>query len=259
MLLAVDIGNSQVKLGLISAEGRDFARVWRVATVRERTPDEWHSLLASLCSSSGVDLAAVSGVAIASVVPSVTRWLAGASRERLGVEPLVLVSDPFPWLRVATDQPAETGIDRVVNALAAYTNLGGPVVVVDAGTATKIDAVTEDGRFLGGSIAPGIGLTLDALAGRAARLYAVELVPPPTAIGPNTIAALQSGVVLGYLELCAGMIRRVKAELGGQVRVVVTGGGGGLIADHLPGIDEFNPRLTLEGVALAYRRSIGGG
>jgi type III pantothenate kinase len=257
MLLAVDVGNSQVKLGLTWADGSDFARVWRVATVRDRTPDEWYGLLITLFASDDVDLAALSGVAIASVVPGVTRWLAGASRERLGVEPVVLVSDLFSGLRVATDQPAETGIDRVVDALAAYTTHGGPVIVVDAGTATKIDAVSEDGRFLGGAIAPGIGLTLDALAGRAARLYAVDLVPPPAAIGPNTVAALQSGIVLGYLELCAGMVRRVKRELGGRAKVVVTGGGGRLIADHLSEIDAYNPRLTLEGIVLAYRRLVG--
>jgi type III pantothenate kinase len=259
MLLVVDVGNSRVKLGLATEDESDFVRVWRVATARDRTPDEWLGLLNTLFSSSSVELAAVSGVAIASVVPAVTRWLATACRERLGIEPLVLVSDPFVGLSVATDQPAETGIDRVVNAFAAYTRRGGPTVVVDAGTATKIDAVTADGRFLGGAIAPGIGLTLDALAGRAVRLYAVELLPPATAIGRNTVAALQSGVVLGYLELCAGMIRRVKAELGGEPHVFVTGGDGHIIAENLPEIDEYDPRLTLEGIALAYRRAIGAG
>src|SRR5688500_12044466 len=133
MLLAVDIGNSQVKLGLASAAGSVFDRVWRVATVRDRTPDEWHVLLANLFAAGDNDVARLTDIAIASVVPAATRWLATMSRERLSIEPLVLVSQPVGGLRVATDQPSETGIDRVVNAFAAFSAHGGPVVVVDAG------------------------------------------------------------------------------------------------------------------------------
>jgi type III pantothenate kinase len=253
MLLTIDVGNTSTKLGLTSNAGGGFDQVWSISTNRDRTSDEWHALLGSLVAAGGTDLAGISGVGLASVVPAVTRWLTLMSRDRLGIEPVVLVSHPFPWFRVETDQPQETGVDRVVSAFAAYAAYGGPTVVVDAGTATKVDAVSADGAFLGGVIAPGIGTMLEALAGRAARLYAVEPVPPPAAIGRNTVAALQSGVVLGYLELCAGMIRRVQAELGGTPRVIVTGGGGALIAQHLPNVEVYDPLLTLQGVALAYR------
>ena len=257
MLLAVDVGNTNTKIGLCRTGGGSPAEIWRVSTNRERTSDEWQTLLAALLATASTSLDDVSAVAIASVVPPVTRRLEQVFRDRLGVDSIVLTSDQDLGIRVGTEHPAETGIDRVVNGLAAFRAFGGPVVVVDGGTATKIDAVSADGPFLGGAIGPGLTLTIDALAGRAARLYAVELVAPPRAIGTSTTAAIQSGVVLGYLSMCDGMIRRIRDELGGEPKVVTTGGSGALIAEHLSVVDAHVPMLTMEGILAAYRRLTG--
>jgi type III pantothenate kinase len=257
MLLAFDVGNSNTKVGL-SLDGIEMpSELWRVSTSRERTPDEWQAMLAQLLAGASADLGNVSAVAIASVVPSVTRSLEHLFRDRFGVDPTVMSSEQDLGIRVATDVPAETGIDRVLNGLAALCAFGGPVVVIDGGTATKFDAVCADGAFLGGAIGPGLALMIETLAGRAARLYSVELVAPPRAIGTNTVAAIQSGVVLGYLAMCDGMIRRVRDELGGEPKVVTTGGSGALIAQHLPIVDAHAPNLTMQGILAAYRRLTG--
>ncbi len=252
MLLAFDVGNSQTKLGLFPLDGDRPVETWRASTVRDRTPDEWHALLASLFAAGGRRLEEVSAVAIASVVPAATPWIAGMCASRLGIEPVVLSSDLDLGIRVGTEAPWETGIDRVVNGVPAFRRYGGPVVVVDCGTATKFDAVAADGTFLGGAIGPGLTLMLEGLAARAARLYAVELVPPARAIGPNSVAAIQSGVVFGYLSFCEGMIRRVAGEIGAE-QVIATGGGGALVAEHLPMVAAYEPGLTMEGIVAAYR------
>ena len=254
MLLAVDVGNTNTKFGLCQDDGGTPSELWRVSTNRERTPDEWQPLLSALLATEKVSLGDVSAVAIASVVPPVTRSLERLFRNGLRVDPIVLRSDQDLGIRVVTEVPGETGIDRVLNGLAAFRSLGGPLVVVDGGTATKFDAVSSDGAFLGGAIGPGLTLTLDTLAGRAARLYSVELVAPPRAVGTNTVAAIQSGVVLGYLAMCDGMIRRIRDELGGEAKVVTTGGSGALIAEHLKFVDAHLPMLTMEGIIAAYRR-----
>lgn len=257
MLLVVDVGNTYTKFGLYRNGDGPPSDTWRVSTSRERTPHEWQALLGMLLSEGSLSLNDVSAVAIASVVPSVTRSLERLFRERGKIDPVVLTSDRDLGLRVATEVPAETGIDRVLNGLAAFRAFGGPVVVVDGGTATKFDAVSADGAFVGGAIGPGLTVTLDTLAGRAARLYSVELVAPPRAIGVNTISAIQSGVVLGYLAMCEGMIRRVRDELGGGPRIVTTGGSGALIAEHLPLVDAHVPTLTMEGIVAAFRHLTG--
>jgi type III pantothenate kinase len=258
MLLAVDVGNTITKLALCPPSGEAVEHTWRVGTDRARTPDEWHALLASLFAVTGTRLEAVGAVVVASVVPSVTRSVATACRDRLGVEPLLLASTDDLGIEVRTELVAETGIDRVLNALAAERTLGGPAIVVDCGTATKFDAVSTDGAFVGGAIGPGLALTLEALAGRAARLYAVELVAPPTSIGRNTIQSIQSGVVLGYLAMCEGMIRKISAELGGA-RVVATGGAGAILAEHSTLVERYDAMLTMSGILAAYRRLTGNG
>jgi type III pantothenate kinase len=252
MLLALDVGNTNTKFAMLGPDEDRPAEPRRVRSARERTPDEWQALMASLLNVDGRRLDELSDVVIASVVPAVTRALIATCRDRLRIEPVVLTSEIDVGLRVATDAPAETGIDRVMNGLAAFHRLGGPVVVVDCGTATKFDAVTADGAFVGGAIGPGLEAMLDALAGRAARLYAVELAPPVRAIGTNTVASIQSGLVLGFLSLCEGMIRRVADEIGAE-RVIATGGGGEFIAAQLSAVTQHVPGLTLEGIVAAYR------
>lgn len=253
MLLAIDVGNTNTKVSLVAPPRSDLIQTWRISTDPQRMPDEWHALLASLFVASGQRLDAVAEVVVASVSPAVTPWLAAMSRDRLRISPLVLTSDLDLGISVRTDAPAETGIDRVLNGLAAYRRFGGPVVVVDCGTATKVDAVAADGAFVGGAIAPGPRLMLDALAGRAARLYQVDLIPPARAIGTHTVASIQSGVVLGYLALCEGLIRRVAGEIGAE-RVIATGGAGALVAAHLPIVSAYLPTLTTEGIVAAYLR-----
>ena len=253
MLLAIDVGNSNTKLALVGTERWTPVETWRTSTDPQRMPDEWHALLASLVTAAGRRLDAISAVAIASVSPIVTRWLDALCRNRLGIEPVVLKSDQDLGIPIRTEAPWETGIDRVLNGLAAFRRVGGAVVVVDCGTATKFDAVGADGAFLGGAIAPGMGLMLDGLANRAARLFAVELLPPARSLGTNTVASLQSGVVLGYLSLCEGMIRRITSETGAD-RVIATGGAGAIVAEHLPIVSGYEPLLTTEGIVAAYRR-----
>ena len=252
MILVADVGNTNTKFALYPPGADEVDAVWRVSTSRERTPDEWGALLASLFAAAGRRPETVKAIALASVVPVATRWLVAACRALFGAEPVVLAGDGALGIPVRTDNPAETGVDRVVNALAAARAYGTPTIVVDCGTATKFDAVAADGSFLGGAIGPGLGPALDALAGRAARLYAVELVAPPAAIGRNTVEAIQSGVVLGYLALCDGMIRRIREELG-EARVIATGGAGAILAEHLPIVERYDPMLTFAGILGAYR------
>jgi type III pantothenate kinase len=257
MLLAIDVGNTNAVFGLSAANDVPFRAVWRLASDRNRTADEWRALLTPLFASVGPEGNAVDGVALSSVVPAITSALVGFARSVFAVEPLVVGPHLDLGIGVRTDSPGETGSDRIVNAAAAYARFGGPTIVVDLGTATKIEAITDRGDYLGGVIAPGIGLTLDALATRTARLYAVELVRPPRAIGTNTVAAVQSGVVEGHLAMIEGMIRRVAGELGGARAVVLTGG----FAETLAGVPEtftdYVPTLTLDGLRLIYQRNRG--
>lgn len=254
MLLAVDIGNTNTKIALCTAGGDAVIATWRVSSLRERTPDEWYALLASLMRTEVRSGDEVTAVAVSSVVPSITNWFSEMSTQRLGVKTLVIRSDLDLGLRIGTDPPGETGVDRVVNGVAAFERYGGPVMVVDCGTATKFDVVSEAGVFLGGAIAPGLSISLDALTGRAARLYAVELEIPSRAIGTNTVASIQSGVVLGYLSLCEGLIARIQREVGGTAAVVVTGGAGELVSRAVAAVDHHEPSLTLDGIRSIYRR-----
>jgi type III pantothenate kinase len=249
MLVAVDVGNTTTKIGRVSADGR-VESVWRLATDARRTADEWSVFLGAL-TTKFEGQAAPTAVVIASVVPAVTPVVAAALAARFGREPVVLTSELNLGIEVRTAVPAETGIDRVVNALAARETLGAPCVVLDCGTATKVDAVAADGAFVGGAIGPGLEIARDALAGRAARLFAVELIPPATAIGRSTVESVQAGLVLGYLEMCAGLVRRARAELGGG-RVIATGGAGALAGAHLDEVERWEPTLTLAGIARAY-------
>lgn len=255
MMLAIDVGNTNTKIALCDAAGLDVVATWRISSLRDRMPDEWYAILTSLLRTVDHRGELVTAVAISSVVPSITTWLAEMCRRRLDVDPLLISTDQDLGIEIVTDHPSETGIDRVVNGVAAFTRFGGPVIVVDCGTATKFDVVSEEGQFLGGAIAPGLALSLDALTGRAARLYAVSLTPPDRAVGTNTVTSIQSGVVLGYLALCDGMITRIRAEVGADTTVVATGGAARMVSEALPAISEYVPSLTLDGIRAIYRRT----
>jgi len=248
MLLAIDIGNTNIVLG-IHHQGRWVAH-WRIRTVRDKMPDEYGVLFRAFLREQSIELAAIERVILSSVVPPLT----GAFRELcqcyLGQPALVLGPGVRTGLNIRTDNPAEVGADLIANAVAAYDRFQSDCIVVDFGTATTFSAVAVPGEFLGVAIAPGLGVAADALAGRAAQLPRIQLSAPPTAIGKNTVHSMQAGLVFGYVGLVNGLIGRLRSELGGQVRVVATGGRAEVIAPLTQQIDIVDPWLTLEGLRL---------
>jgi len=262
MLLAIDIGNSNVTVG--SFRNGSLTAVRRAATPRGTTPDELEVLLEDLLRLDDAAFADVSAIACASVVPAVTAALeaVAARRER----PLLIAGAGTVPIPIRTDRPGDVGADRLVNALAVSRLYGTPAVVVDLGTATTFDCVAHDGAFVGGAIAPGVELGLDALASRTAKLPRVELRLPDRAIGRDTTTAIQSGAVLGYQALVAGLLARIRRELAdagdvaiGEVHVVMTGGLAMLPwAGALEGIEAVDPELTLKGLAILHAEVAGG-
>lgn len=257
MFLAVNINNTNVKLGLYAADAGKDARplhIWRVATDRARTADEWWVQLATLLTTSGYLPNQIRAVAIASVVPPVTAQWRTLSEIHLQLTPLVADTAGDLGVRILTDRPEENGSDRVMNVLGAYRRYGGPLIIIDLGTATTFDCVNAVGDLLGGAITPGIMLSFEALASRAALLYAVELGYPPHAIGTNTTDSLRSGVVLGYVGLVEGMVARLAREMDGTPRVIATGGLAALVAAGTTIIEAVDDDLTLFGLHTFYRQ-----
>jgi type III pantothenate kinase len=256
MLLAVDVGNTNTKLGLY--DGARLVGSWRLTSRREQTADEYGALLRTLLAGVGLSADVVTGVAISSTVPDVQRALEETVRRSFGVAPLVVepgVNVPIP-MRV--EYPREVGPDRVVKIVAGVELYGAPLIIVDLGTATTFECVSPRGEFLGGAIAPGIVTAAEALTARAARLFRVDLVRPAHAIGTNTVTNIQSGMVYGYAGLVDGLVERMKREMEGTPRVVATGGLVSLIQDIARTIDVVNPHLTLEGLRIFHARQSGG-
>jgi type III pantothenate kinase len=252
MLLAIDIGNTNITLG-VWHEG-DWLAHWRAQTARERMPDEYAVLLRALFAQRGLHFSDLEGAVLGSVVPTLTGVFEEVCEQTIGKRPLVVAPGTRTGVRVRADNPSEVGADRIINTVAAHRLYGGPAVVVDFGTATTFDVVSAEGDYLGGAIAPGLGIAHDALVQRAARLYRVDLVPPPSAIGRNTVTAMQSGLVLGYIGLIEGLVARIRRELSGQghVKVIATGGLAEVIARETPVIEIIAPWLTLDGLRLIY-------
>jgi type III pantothenate kinase len=257
MLLVADVGNTNAVFGLFLADDTEIRAIWRLPSRRDRTADEWFALLSPLVANQGIETRSIGAVALSSVVPSIADHLTRLCRERLGIEPLVVHAGLDLGIAIKTDSPRETGTDRIVNAAADFARFGGPTIVVDLGTATKIEAITAAGDYLGGVIAPGLGLSLDSLASRAARLYTVTLDRPTKAIGRSTTAAVQSGVVEGHLAMIEGMVDRVRTELGGADHVVLTGGYAATFAAVRGPFTDEEPTLTLDGLRMIYRRNVG--
>jgi type III pantothenate kinase len=257
MLLAIDVGNTNAVFGVFGPDASEATTIWRLTSRRDRTDDEWFALLRSLLAETDLDAGSIDAVVLSSVVPAIGEALVRTMRRRFGVEPLVVGPHLDLGIVVGTEAPDETGTDRIANCAAAFARFGGPTIVVDLGTATKIEAITGDGEFLGGVIAPGLGLTLDALATRAARLYAVELKRPEAAIGRNTVAAVQAGVVEGHLAMIEGMVGRVRVRLGDVRHVVLTGGYSQVFAQTRSVFTDFVPTLTLDGLRLIFLRNAG--
>ncbi len=233
-------------------DGERLLRNWRLATRSDAMPDELGLTLVQLMQLEQIAPQAVGAVAIASVVPSLTMHLEDMASRFFGVRPLIVGPGIKTGVRILYEPPKDVGADRIVGALAAYRKYGGPAVIIDFGTATTYDAVSADGDYLGGAIAPGIETSVDALVSRAARLFRVELQAPTSAIGRNTISALQAGIVFGFVAQTEGMVARLQAELGGRARVIATGGLADLVARETRVIDTVDPLLMLDGLRIIY-------
>jgi len=250
MLLAIDIGNTNITLGLYDGEARRAA--WRLATAHERMPDEYGLQMLGLLSHAGVAPAQLTGVVLASVVPPLTGTFHQACTHYLGAVPLVVDAGVKTGVRIRYEDPKAVGADRVADAAAARRLYGTPACVVDFGTATTFDAISAEGDYLGGAIAPGIGIAAEALFQRTAKLPRVDLARPPAAIGRNTVHAIQSGMLFGYAGLVEGMVARFRAELGPGTKVIGTGGLAELIAPETTVIEVVAPWLTLDGLRIIW-------
>jgi len=251
MLLAIDIGNTSTILGVFERE--KLRATWQMATRIHRMPDEYAALLLNLLHHQGLDVTDIKEVAMCSVVPPLTATFEELFQRYFRVTPLVVGIGVKTGVRIRMDNPREVGADRIVNAAAAHHLYGGPIIITDLGTATTFDTVSKEGDYLGGAIAPGINTAAEALFMRAAVLPRVEFVHPERAIGTNTIAAMQSGIVFGYAGLIEGMVARIQQELGEKAKVVATGGYAELMAKETTVIDVVNTNLTLIGLRLIYK------
>lgn len=250
MILALDIGNTNTVCGVLR-DGQWIAD-WRLATDRLRTSDEYGFILRGMLVAGGIRPEDLKGVIISSVVPPVTGLFAEMSRDCFGLEPMIVGPGIKTGLVIRYENPREVGADRVVNAVAAIRLYGSPLIIVDFGTATTFCAISVTGEYLGGVIAPGIGISAEALFMRAAKLPRVELDKPKTVIGRNTVSSMQSGLVYGYIGLIEGIITRMIQEMGCKPKVVATGGLSALFARESDMIDVTNSRLTLEGLRFLY-------
>ena len=259
MLLAVDVGNTQTHMGVF--EGEVLEHEWRAATVQQRTADELALLFGQFLSLADLSFSRqITGVAICSVVPRATSELREMTERYFGFPALVVEPGTRTGISILTDNPREVGADRIANAVASHEMYPAePVVVVDFGTAITVDAVSANGEYLGGAIAPGIDTSATALFLATAQINRVELVAPGTAIGKRTMTSVQSGIVFGTAALVDGLVERVTDELGGSARVVATGGLAPIVVKHCRRVERIEPQLTLNGLRLIFDRNAEGG
>ena len=250
MLFCVDLGNTNITLGLY--DGDTLCGHWRIRTDHHKMPDEYGILIVSLLRHAGFALEAVRGVCMCSVVPPLTGVLDEACRAYLGHAPLIVDANVNTGVKIGYDNPREVGADRIVDAVAVYRLYGAPACVVDFGTATTFDAISRTGEYLGGAIAPGIGIAAEALFSRTAKLPRIDFVRPPGPIGRNTVHSMQSGLIFGYVGLVEGMVARFRKELGDDMRVVGTGGLVEIIARETDVIQTIDPWLTLHGLRILW-------
>jgi type III pantothenate kinase len=248
--LTIDIGNTNLTLGLY--QGKELGPRWRLATVHDRMPDEYALQFLGLLSHANYRPQDISGICLASVVPPLTGKVVEACQRYFDQDPLVVDTGVKTGVRIRYEDPRAVGADRVADAVAVQQLYGGPACVVDFGTATTFDGISKEGDYLGGAIAPGIGIAAEALFLRTAKLPRVELKRPPTAIGRNTVHAMQSGLLFGYASLVEGMVSRFRSELGPEMKVIGTGGLADVLAKETPVLKIIAPWLTLDGLRIIW-------
>ncbi len=254
MILLFDVGNTNTVLGV--SKGRKLKAHWRISTQPQRTEDEIGILLRSLFAFKDIKMSDIKSVVISSVVPSLFQALEKMSRKYFGVKALMVVPGIKTGMPIRYDNPREVGADRIVNALAGYEIYGGPLIIVDFGTATTFCAISARGEYLGGAIAPGIGISMDSLFARAAKLPRVELVKPVSVIGKNTVQSMQSGILYGFVGQVEALVKRMSEEMKGTPRIIATGGLAELIAAETSIIELVDPLLTLKGLQLIYEKNV---
>ena len=255
MLLALDAGNSNITIGAF--EGRKLLCQWRLRTVQEQTADEWGILLRNLFSPAGLDIATVDGMIISSVVPPINSTLAFMAQRYFRTEAMFVGPRTDLGLKIRYDNPDEVGADRLVNGVAGFTKYGGPCVIVDMGTTINFDVISKDAEYLGGAIAVGISISIEALFSKTARLPLVDFRPPKDVIGTNTVASMQSGLYFGAIGMIDGILERVIEKLGPETKTVATGGQAHMIVSGSRYLKTVDEHLTLEGLQMIWERNRG--
>lgn len=253
MLLVFDVGNTNIVLGVF--QGKELVKNWRLSTARHRTSDEYGILLKNLFEASGLSMVDIHAGALSSVVPPINPILEKTCQKYFNFTPIAVGPGTKTSMPIKYENPREVGADRIVNAIAGYEKYGGPLIIVDFGTATTFCLISGKGEYLGGSIAPGIGISTEALFARAAKLPRVELVKPPSVVGKNTVNSMQSGIVYGFVGQVKEIVRRMKKEISGDPLVIATGGLAELIAGETTVIDRVDKYLTLNGLRIIYERN----